>query len=68
MNSGDISIIQLSPSDFIGQKFILICCTIFEISMQSLAQFLKIVSDFRTEDNFSFQERYKKTMLNNFKG
>lgn len=61
-------IIRLSQSSFIRQKFILICPIILETSMQSLAQFLKIISDLKTEDNFSFQDTYEKNMLNNFKG
>lgn len=60
-------IIQLSQSNFIRQKLILIYCIILEISMKSLTQFLEVISDLKAEENFSFQDRHKKNMLNNFK-
>lgn len=60
-------IIQLSQSNLIRQKVTLIYGVILEISMKSLAQFLEVTSDLKTEDNFSFQDRHEKNLLNNFK-
>lgn len=67
VNSGDIGNYSAVSEQFTRLKCILVRDIILETSMQSLAQFKK-ASDLKTKDNFSFQDRYKKNVLNNFKG